>query len=318
MTDAGFFRGTSSEQDCRFSDKQKKLLKSLKFSKILDQKVDISKINLSVIKPWIKDRITALLGFEDDVVIDFVSTQLEEENFPDPKIIQVNLTGFLEKMTSSFVADLWNLLLDAQSSPTGIPTQMLEQKKREIQTKREEQERIAQELNRIARSRFIENNNSIRNENLQTKDIIIKKESSAMQEETQKSSNSQETKRNDQERFYTTRDDRQSRNDHRENRDSHPERKRKDDRSEITDQHDRHHHHKIREDCRDHSSGHRRHDDRHEGIDKNDGSRKKSHTNDKHSDRSSHNHRSSSHRSSPTRHHDRSRTEKRRKRSTSP
>ena len=57
MTDAGFFRvsnsyfvlnfeiyfvifqGTSAEQDNRFSDKQKKLLKQLKFNEILTQKV---------------------------------------------------------------------------------------------------------------------------------------------------------------------------------------------------------------------------------------------------------------------------------------
>lgn len=41
MTDAGFFRGTSAEQDNRFSDKHKKLLKQMKFSDALSLKVRI-------------------------------------------------------------------------------------------------------------------------------------------------------------------------------------------------------------------------------------------------------------------------------------
>jgi len=39
--DAGFFKGTSSEQDTRFSDKQSKLLKSLKFPPEFDKKVRV-------------------------------------------------------------------------------------------------------------------------------------------------------------------------------------------------------------------------------------------------------------------------------------
>ena len=33
--------------------------------------------------------------FEDDVVIDYAINQLEESNHPDPKAVQINLTGFL-------------------------------------------------------------------------------------------------------------------------------------------------------------------------------------------------------------------------------
>ena len=43
MTDAGFFRGTSSDQDNRFSDKEKKLLKQMKFEESLNKKVRPSK-----------------------------------------------------------------------------------------------------------------------------------------------------------------------------------------------------------------------------------------------------------------------------------
>uniref|UniRef100_A0A8P4KDZ5 Serine/arginine repetitive matrix 1 n=1 Tax=Dicentrarchus labrax TaxID=13489 RepID=A0A8P4KDZ5_DICLA len=75
--DQGF--GTSAEQDNRFSNKQKKLLKQLKFAECLDKKVDMTKVNLEVIKPWITQRVTEILGFEDDVVIEFIFNQLEEK-----------------------------------------------------------------------------------------------------------------------------------------------------------------------------------------------------------------------------------------------
>lgn len=39
MADAGFYRGTSSEQDSRFTDKERKLLKQMRFENALDEKV---------------------------------------------------------------------------------------------------------------------------------------------------------------------------------------------------------------------------------------------------------------------------------------
>lgn len=41
--------------------------------------VDMTKVNLEVIKPWITQRVTEILGFEDDVVIEFIFNQLEEK-----------------------------------------------------------------------------------------------------------------------------------------------------------------------------------------------------------------------------------------------
>uniref|UniRef100_A0A8C5HWI7 Serine/arginine repetitive matrix protein 1 n=1 Tax=Gouania willdenowi TaxID=441366 RepID=A0A8C5HWI7_GOUWI len=141
--DAGFFRGTSAEQDNRFSNKHKKLLKQLKFAECLDKKVDMTKVNLEVIKPWITQRVTEILGFEDDVVIEFIFNQLEEKH-PDSKMMQINLTGFLNgKNAREFMRDLWPLLLSAQENIAGIPSAFLEQKKEEIRQRQIEQEKIA-------------------------------------------------------------------------------------------------------------------------------------------------------------------------------
>lgn len=41
----------------------------------------MTKVNLEVIKPWITQRVTEILGFEDDVVIEFIFNQLEEKVF---------------------------------------------------------------------------------------------------------------------------------------------------------------------------------------------------------------------------------------------
>ena len=38
----------------------------------------MTKVNIDSIKPWIAQRLTELLGMEDDVVVEFVYNYLEE------------------------------------------------------------------------------------------------------------------------------------------------------------------------------------------------------------------------------------------------
>ena len=52
----------------------------------------MTKINLATIKPWITKRIIEILGFEDDVVIEFIFNQLDTKH-PDGRKLQINLTG---------------------------------------------------------------------------------------------------------------------------------------------------------------------------------------------------------------------------------
>ena len=89
-----------------------------------------------MIKPWITKRVTELLGFEDEVVINLAISQLEDQNINNPicpKHMQINLTGkfimcrslhckkgFLERNAEVFMKELWNLLLSAQESEGGI------------------------------------------------------------------------------------------------------------------------------------------------------------------------------------------------------
>jgi hypothetical protein len=74
--------------------------------------------------------------------------ELEKGNEPDPRKIQINLTGFLERNTGAFMAELWKLLISAQENyqpgQKGMPTQLLKEKEEEIK-------RINQELQERAR-----------------------------------------------------------------------------------------------------------------------------------------------------------------------
>ena len=87
--------------------------------------------------------------------------------------MQINLTGFLNQHSATFMNELWNLLLSAQNSIGGIPAIFIEQKKEELRkSKLEEDERnsrkdsvmdrikrkTADELNDVSenrRSRFV-------------------------------------------------------------------------------------------------------------------------------------------------------------------
>lgn len=53
-------------------------------------------------------------------------------------MMQINLTGFLEKNAPIFVTELWKLLLSAQEGENGIPAIFLEEKMEQIRRKKVE------------------------------------------------------------------------------------------------------------------------------------------------------------------------------------
>ncbi|XP_051134312.1 uncharacterized protein LOC127253666 isoform X2 [Andrographis paniculata] len=143
----GFFRGTSADQDTRFSNKQAKLLKSQKFPPELENLVDMTKVKMDIMRPWIAKRVTELIGFEDEVLINFIYSLLEGKAV-NGKEVQISLTGFMERNTGKFMKELWSLLLSAQQNVTGIPQQFLDVKEEETKKKKAETDRIASEINR--------------------------------------------------------------------------------------------------------------------------------------------------------------------------
>lgn len=148
------FRGVSAEQDSRFGNKEKKLLKSLAktFPPEFKEKPALENVHWESIKPWIAQRITELLnGVEDDVLIQYAIEQVEGKKEIDPRMLQISLTGFLEKNTGVFCKELWNLLLSASKTPSGIPQEFLDAKAKEIRQKEEERQRMYERMRRERR-----------------------------------------------------------------------------------------------------------------------------------------------------------------------
>ncbi|KAJ2260080.1 Serine/arginine repetitive matrix protein 1 [Coemansia sp. RSA 376] len=129
-----FFRGTNLAQDQRFGDATQKLISQTSFSSVLKKRVDMSKVNMEVIKPWISRKINELLGIDDEVLFEYVVNMLQESNTPDGKAMQVNLTGFLEAKTVEFMQSLWTLLLEAQKGLGGVPESLIRGKTLAIET----------------------------------------------------------------------------------------------------------------------------------------------------------------------------------------
>ena len=52
-------------------------MKSMKFPKEFDNKLDLRPVNWEAMKGWIAKRVTELLGIEDEVLIAYIFEQLE-------------------------------------------------------------------------------------------------------------------------------------------------------------------------------------------------------------------------------------------------
>ena len=87
----------------------KKMIKKTKFPDNFSEKVDMKKVNMETMVPWITAEVQKYVGFDDEVLIGYVQSQLEPPggSAVDPRVVQMNLMGFLEKNTSTFMAELW-------------------------------------------------------------------------------------------------------------------------------------------------------------------------------------------------------------------
>lgn len=72
---------------------------------------------------------------DDEIVVGF-ALELLEPNEPDIRSIREQLRGFLGKSTQPFCRRLWELLLSAQEDPQGIPAELIELKRKELEEQR--------------------------------------------------------------------------------------------------------------------------------------------------------------------------------------
>ena len=130
-------KGTASVTDNRALHKR---MSAVKFPANFAEKVDVEKINRAVLIQWMEQKITQLLGFEDEIVQStavnlFLPTRVEDGTKVEinPKKAQIDLEGFLgETGARDFATECWTMLLDAQLSGVGVPKKLVEEKKKEL------------------------------------------------------------------------------------------------------------------------------------------------------------------------------------------
>ena len=58
----GFFRGTSVDQDARFSNKATALLQSMHFPSLYRRRVELSRVDVDALSGWVHSAVTELLS----------------------------------------------------------------------------------------------------------------------------------------------------------------------------------------------------------------------------------------------------------------
>lgn len=128
---------SSSTIDANSSTKKK----SAKRLSLFDKPVDVSKVNEKVMREWIATTLQEQLP-DDDITVEFVCELLFGGDQPDIAVIREQMTDFLGELDSKkFCAELWKLLLSAQSDKDGIPEQLLAKRKQHMKQGEKTQER---------------------------------------------------------------------------------------------------------------------------------------------------------------------------------
>jgi hypothetical protein len=112
------YTGTKLGQDIRFKDPNKDILSSMKTPKIY--KTTVSKQNiiiLPIIRLWLNKKISELLEFEDETLVNLIINLIKSSNDKiEPKNIQYQISGFLGEKTYIFMKHFWKLLISVQES----------------------------------------------------------------------------------------------------------------------------------------------------------------------------------------------------------
>lgn len=101
--------------------------------KILKQHVDTSKVNLPIVKGWLEEEMQKHL-LDDDIAVELIYEMLEGNKEPAASEIQEQLVTFLgEDEGRALCEQLWQLLVSGQKDKDGIPEQLLEKRKQQME-----------------------------------------------------------------------------------------------------------------------------------------------------------------------------------------
>lgn len=70
------------------TDVDKRLLRTTKFPPEFNTKVDMTKINVPLIKKWVSDEVERILGNDDDVVTDTIFNLVEGPRYVSTQVLK--------------------------------------------------------------------------------------------------------------------------------------------------------------------------------------------------------------------------------------
>lgn len=133
MAFSGFYRGSNTEQDPRYKDKVKQMIKAKTWPEEFKCKIDRNHVKIGLIRPWVESKVNEMLQVEDEILVNYVMSLLEDRSKElDPKEMQIHITPFLEENAENFMLQLWRLLISAMQDPNGVPKGYIDERKREI------------------------------------------------------------------------------------------------------------------------------------------------------------------------------------------
>jgi serine/arginine repetitive matrix protein 1 len=95
------------------SDKRYKESMERKLKEFSD--IELSKVLLEKIKPWIGQSVKVFIGVEDEILELLIFQLLQETKHPNPKRIYDQLVGFFGDKTYDFMQKLWSRLETIQN-----------------------------------------------------------------------------------------------------------------------------------------------------------------------------------------------------------
>lgn len=155
----GFAAHGQGRGDGRLGGAAGRVRAAMDFADGLDRPVDVRRVNLGVVVPWLRARLLQLAGVDDEILAETAANTLElardaDGGRADGPALQVDLTAFVGRETArTFCGELWALLLSAQDRDDGIPLQFVEEQERAARARAEDDERTRLALLGTARKR---------------------------------------------------------------------------------------------------------------------------------------------------------------------
>ncbi|TMW46709.1 hypothetical protein DOY81_008216, partial [Sarcophaga bullata] len=107
-------------------------IEQLRYALIMRHRIDMSRVKLDVLMPWICEQVCEVYDIED-----FVYEELKKQQYACPRTFQIKLFNFLSvHKVLQFTSNLFEVLLASQQSGIGIPPFLMQQLKREEKKKR--------------------------------------------------------------------------------------------------------------------------------------------------------------------------------------